>query len=95
VILDGASTFHVARDVHSRCFGEELVLLDLARGEYFSLDELGARIWGELAAGRSVEDAVEKLVAEYDVPRDRFQADLRALVGELVTRGLLVSHELE
>jgi hypothetical protein len=93
--LDPETTFQVASDVHSRRFGAELVLLDLARGEYFSLDELGSRVWDELAAGRSVGDVVERLAPEYEVQRDRFQADLRALVEELMTRGLLVSHESE
>lgn len=82
--------YQVARDVHSRTFGTELVLLDLARGEYFSLDELGARVWAVLAAGGSLDDAIEALAPEYDVPWTRFQADLRALVAELVARGLLV-----
>ena len=49
--LDPELLLQVARDVHSRKFGEELVLLDLARGEYFSLDELGARIGRSLRQG--------------------------------------------
>jgi hypothetical protein len=90
VTLDPELLLQVARDVHSRKFGEELVLLDLTRGEYFSLDELGARIWEELAAGHRIGEVVERLAPQYDVERERFQVDLLALVEELLTRGLLV-----
>jgi hypothetical protein len=89
------ATFRVARDVHSRKFGAELVLLDLARGEYFSLDELGARIWDELAAGHCLADVLQRLVGEYEIEHDRLEADLRALANELVKRGLLVSDDLK
>jgi hypothetical protein len=90
VTLDPELLLQVARDVHSRKFGEELVLLDLTRGEYFSLDELGARIWEELAAGNRIGAVVERLAPQYDVERERFQVDFFALVEELLTRGLLV-----
>ena len=83
-------TFRAPVDVHTRRFGSELIILELSVGEYFSLDELGARIWEELAQGRSLGDVVEKLAPEYDVVVDRFQDDVCALTAELVRRGLLV-----
>jgi Coenzyme PQQ synthesis protein D (PqqD) len=80
-----------APDVHVRRFGEELVILDLARGEYFSLDPLGARVWSELAAGVSLAILVDRLAPEYEVEVDRFRADVVELVEHLVSRGLLVA----
>jgi Coenzyme PQQ synthesis protein D (PqqD) len=76
--------------VHSRLFDEELVILDLAKGEYFALDPLGARLWSGLEAGRTVEQVAQEIVAEYDVALDHAVADLTALRDDLVARGLMV-----
>jgi hypothetical protein len=79
--------------VHARLFDEELIILDLSKGEYFSLDPLGARLWAGLGAGRTVEQIAEEVVTEYDVPLEQAMADLVALGDELVDRGLLVSDD--
>jgi hypothetical protein len=83
--------FRVTGDVHTRTFGNDLIILELSKGEYFSLDELGARIWEGLVGGGSVRDVVERLAPDYDVGVDRFLADVCALAEELVKRGLLVA----
>ena len=79
--------------VHARLFDDELVILNLAKGEYFALDALGARLWAGLQAGRSVEEIAADVVAEYDVASDRALADLVALGEELVAQGLMVRDE--
>ena len=88
--VEEGSTFQVSKDTHTRKFGNELVILELSRGEYFSLDELGARIWNEVIAGQSVQHIVVGLVADYDEPADRLRADVILLLEDLVGRGLLV-----
>ena len=76
--------------VHARLFDDELVILDLVRGEYFALDRVGACLWSGLEAGRSLEQIAAEVVSEYDVNLDRALADLTTLGQELVARGLLV-----
>jgi hypothetical protein len=83
--------FRVPTEVHTRRFGNELIILELSRGEYFSLDELGARIWEGFVAGESVGDVAERLAPEYDVVLDRLRADVGALAEELMRRGLLLA----
>lgn len=82
--------FRLAPEVHFRQFGDEVVLLDLARGEYFSLDALGARIWTEILAGQSAMAIVDLMARDYDVPCERLKADMLELLDELIDRGLLV-----
>jgi Coenzyme PQQ synthesis protein D (PqqD) len=76
--------------VHARLFDEELVILDLAKGEYFSLDPIGAKLWSGLQAGRSFEEIAQDVVDEYEVTLERALSDLVALGEDLVARGLLV-----
>jgi Coenzyme PQQ synthesis protein D (PqqD) len=82
-----------AEAVHARQFDEELIILDLAKGEYFALDAVGARLWTGLEAGRTVEQIAQQVVAEYDVELDTVLADLVALGDELVAQGLIVRDE--
>jgi hypothetical protein len=79
--------------VHARLFDEELVILDLAKGEYFSLDHVGARLWSGLEGGRTIGQIAQDVAAEYDVEYDRAVADLVALGDDLVAKGLMVPDE--
>jgi hypothetical protein len=80
----------VSPNVHTREFDGELVVLDLARGEYFGLDETGLRVWNLLSAGQPVAQAAAVIATEYGVDDDRVTADVMALVENLVARGLVV-----
>lgn len=77
-------------DVVAREVGGETMLLDLASGTYFGLDPVGGRLWAVLEQGGTVAQACEQIAADYDVSRDQLEADMLALVGQLVERRLLV-----
>jgi hypothetical protein len=79
-----------AGTVHARRFEDEMILLDLAAGEYFSLDAVGTLVWGGFAAGRSAREVAAQVVQEFDVELDRALKDVLTLADELVSRGLLV-----
>jgi hypothetical protein len=83
-------TVRCADAVHARLFDQDLIILDLAKGEYFALDDVGARLWSGLEAGRAIEAIAQEIVSEYDVPIERALADLVALGDALVAQGLLV-----
>lgn len=82
--------FRPASSVHARVFDEELVILDLARGEYLALDAIGTRLWRGMEAGLSVDDIAADVAAEYDVTLERATSDLEALAAEFLDRGLFV-----
>jgi hypothetical protein len=77
-------------DVHVREFDGELVLLDLDRGEYFSLNEVGTRVWSLLAENRTLGEVVGILARDFDdVPHAELESDVLRIVTELVDGGLL------
>ncbi len=80
----------VADTVHARSFDDEIIVLDLGAGAYFSLDPIGSRAWDGFAAGRCAEEVAADVASEYDVEFDRALHDLLQLADELVSRGLLV-----
>ena len=79
----------VSGDVVTRNLAGEAVLLDLASGTYFGLDEVGTRIWQLLGEHGSAEPVVAALLDEYDVDEARIRADLDRLIGELHGKGLV------
>jgi hypothetical protein len=70
-------------DVLVQKTAERVVLLDTRRGEYYSLDEVGARIWELCDGKRSRADIASVLVNEYDVEPAVLQSDLDNLLDKL------------
>ena len=77
-------------DVLAARVGEELVLLDVVNGRYYSLDEIGGRFWEVSLEQGDVEGAVRVLHGEYDVDESVLRADLERLCDDLVDKGLLL-----
>ena len=69
--------------------GDEAILLDLATETYFGLNAVGKRLFELLTTTPSIRHALSALAAEYDVPAGELERDARALIDELVERGLL------
>jgi len=73
--------------------GEETVLLDFEAGVYYGLDPVGTRMWELLADGRSLEEVAAGMTAEYEVDGETLLRDLRTLIDELASRGLVALEE--
>lgn len=69
--------------VVSRRAEETVILLDPASGEYFTLDDVGGRIWELCDGSRTVDQIAAVLADEYDAPVDRIRADALELLTEL------------
>ena len=69
--------------------GDTTVLLDVNGGTYYTLNEVGGRVWELLGEGATVGAIVERLAEEYDVPMERLDADVRALIDRLLATRLI------
>ena len=67
----------------------ETVILGISAGRYYGLDAVGARIWQLIQAPGSVAEIVRTIVGEYEVDRERCEADVLALLQQLVDAGLV------
>jgi coenzyme PQQ biosynthesis protein PqqD len=89
-ITSGARLAWRARVLAQRA-GDTLVLLDLDAGSYFSLDEVGARVWELCDGQREVAAIVDTLQREYEAPAETVAVDVLALLRELTHERLLVA----
>jgi hypothetical protein len=68
---------------------DQTVLLDLDSGMYFTLNDVGARVW-ELCDGTCDIDGIAgAIAAEFDAGIEIVRADVAELVGELEAANLL------
>ncbi len=82
-----------SKDVVAREVGGEMVLLDLASGQYFGLDRIGGRIWELLTEGpRSLSDLCDVIEAEFVAPRNTIETDLQALLSSLGEQELILAN---
>ena len=79
----------VATDVLYQPLGDEAVLLNLNDDHYYSLDDVGARMWQLLAEHGDPEVVVRQMVSEYDVEEAILRRDLAALIEKLEEAGLI------
>lgn len=67
-----------------------LVLLDLDGGQYYSLDEVSARVWELCDGEHGVGGIVAAISAEYDAPAETIYEDVLAFLEEMLDEKLLV-----
>ncbi|MEO7986236.1 MAG: PqqD family protein [Gemmatimonadales bacterium] len=80
--LPASSRFTRAQGVVSTQQCDTTVLLDVNGGLYYTLNEVGGRIWGMIGEKASVAEMVKRLAGEFDAPAERLDAD----TGEMIVR---------
>ena len=83
------STVVRSSDVMSSPVDDELVMIDIEQGAYYSLDRVGADIWNRLAAPLAMADLCAQLMQQYDVDQATCEADVLAVLNEMAEDGLL------
>lgn len=79
----------VPERVLMRPVGDELVLLDLDKENYYGLNPVGARLMQLAESGATLQEIVERLLTEFDVMRERLEIDVRTLAADLIAAGLI------
>jgi hypothetical protein len=77
------------KDQTSCPLGDDIVILDLKAGLYFSLNNVGALVWQLIQQPRSVKDLRDAILATFDVEREVCERDLEALLRDLASRNLV------
>lgn len=67
----------------------DVVILNLADGVYYGLNEVGARIWKLIRQPVSVRQLTDTLLSEYDVDAEQCYREVERLLKELFAHGLL------
>ena len=79
------------KDVTAKVIDGEAIIINLANGMYYSLDQTGAVAWVLIGAGHSVDEAADALAERFGVETDTVRDDLFRLVGDLLEQNLVVT----
>lgn len=61
----------------------EKVMMNLDKGQYFMMNEVGSRIWEILEESKSVEEIVQSLLNEYEVEKEQCESTVIEFLGQL------------
>jgi hypothetical protein len=78
-------------EVIAKRLDEAAVLVDIATNRIFELNETGTRIWELLGQGFDTDCIVRRLVNEFEVEDAQAVDEVKSLLEQLRTEGLLVS----
>ncbi|WP_374420901.1 PqqD family protein [Novosphingobium arvoryzae] len=68
---------------------DEIVVMDLESGNFFSLKDTALDIWRLVDGTRSSADIAAELANDYDVAESELADDVAAFLDEALTAGLL------
>lgn len=81
-------TVRLSADISTTETAYGTVLLDQRNGEYWELNPTGTLVVRTLLEGGDEEDAVDALMAEFDIDRSQAERDVVALTEQLRASGL-------
>jgi Coenzyme PQQ synthesis protein D (PqqD) len=88
--MAAAPKYRRSPNVSSASQGDRTVLLDIRSEQFFSLDDVGLKVWNALGQSASVDEIVAELLTIYDAPEAKIRADVEIFVASLVKDRLAV-----
>ena len=82
--------FRVNSKVVHEAFEDELVIVNLDNGNYYTLSSVGADVWALLGAGATSEEIITAISAVYSGTPDTVREGVTQLVASLVAENLML-----
>lgn len=76
-------------DIEVTDFENEKVMMNLEIGRYFTLNEVGSRIWELIDKNNEVEGIINGLLEEYDVSREMCREQVFIYIEDLIQYGIV------
>lgn len=81
------------KDQVSCPLGGDIIILDLKAGVYFSLNDVGAKIWQLIQQPTSVAELRRAILDTFEVAPEVCERDLLALLRDLAARNLIEARD--
>jgi hypothetical protein len=83
---------NVPKVVHETFDDNEVVIINLESGSYYSLDNIGAEIWTLIESGASVTEIIEEIIDRYEPGTLNISESIHRFLIELQQEQLIVGH---
>jgi hypothetical protein len=82
----------VSDSIISSQLGDEAVILDHEKGEYFGVNSVASYIWEKIQEGGHSVEAIQAAVEEeFEVDTETAGTDLQAFLDQLLADGIIVA----
>lgn len=71
---------------------DEVVMMDITKGKYFSLNSVATYIWDLLEHPLSLDDICSKLIDEYEVDPEQCRIEVNKYLEEMQNLGLVAEN---
>lgn len=71
---------------------DELVMMDIEKGKYFSLNPVATRIWDLLEKPLALDELCGLLMDEYEVEEEQCRSEVEELLTEMVKLGIVLEN---
>ena len=82
-------------DIIEAKINEEIVMMCVEMDSYFSLDEIGSRVWNILNEPNSLKGICDIMILEYDIDHATAMIEVGVLLQDLVNHHLVRPHGAE
>lgn len=72
---------------------DELVMMDIQKGKYFSLNQVATQIWDMLEQPLSLEEVCSRLTSEFDIDPVQCRKEVELHLKEMQKLGLVVQKQ--
>ncbi len=88
-MVDKKSFLVKDQEVLFTSMGEDAVLLHVQRGDYYSLNRVGARVWTLSDGNKNIGDLAKEITGEFDISLEEAERDIIELIEQLEKEGLV------
>lgn len=87
--LSKSSIIKVSKEAVHCDVEDEVVILGMKDGVYYGLNPVGAFIWSQIQEPRRIEEIRDLILEEFDVGKEKCEADLMELLEDLLDHSLI------
>lgn len=91
--INGSAKFTLAENIKWRKVDESIVLLNVQDGSYFSMNETAKDFFSHSMEGKTFDEVVSAVAAEYEVTEEQVRDDAAELFGKLLEENLLITED--
>jgi hypothetical protein len=87
--ISSDTTFKISENIAWRNLNEEVVILHLKSGEYFTLNDVGQFVWLAVTDQKNMGEIRHKVVDAFDVSPEKASEDIEEFISRMLDEGLL------
>jgi len=76
-------------DIDAADLNGEIVMMNIDKGKYFALNEVGSRIWNMIVKPQKVGNIIDSLLTEYEIDRLTCESEVLEFLGRMYEAGLV------